>query len=298
MMFKALKRRITEPLPAKVNRRRQKIGRYVALGIDYLILILFCLFVLLPYLIVVSTSFKTLMESTRIPFHFIPWDFTVDAYVQVLREPSIWRGLLNTLIVVVPPMFVGIFTSSLSAYAFSKIRFPASKVMFTILLMTMMLPGVVTMVPAYVIYDLLGWIDTYWPLMLPEVFGGISCVFYLRQYFNGLPDELGEAARLDGLSYFGTFLWIFLPLAKPACVAQLILWFVGGYNNYFGPMLYLNSEIRFTLQLVVNLMAGGFDNNWPKVMAATIVMIIPMLIFYVTMQKYFVEGIAMSGLKA
>ena len=141
--------------------QKHKVRRYIILAVNYFILALFCLFVLLPYLIVVSTSFKTLMESTRIPFHFIPWEFTVDAYVQVLETAAIWRGLLNTLIVVCPPMFVGIFTSSLSAYAFSKIQFPASKVMFTILLMTMMLPGVVTMVPAYVIYDLLGWIRRY-----------------------------------------------------------------------------------------------------------------------------------------
>ena len=219
------------------------------------------------------------------------------AYKAVLESESLWKGLGNTLFVVLPIMIIGVFTSALSAYAFAKIKFKAKNLMFTILMFSMMIPGVITMTPAYVIYDTIGWTDTYMPLMIPNAFGTAACVFYLRQFFSGIPTELIEAGKMDGLSNFGVFTRIMLPLAKPALTAQMILWFIAGYNDYFGPMLYLNSEDKYTLQLVLKLMAGSSESNWPKVMACCIVTMIPLLIMYFAAQKKFVEGITMTGLK-
>ena len=272
----------------------KKIGRNT---IMYLILILMCLTVLFPFAIIISTSLKTYADSVKVPFTFNPGYVDWSSYKAVLESESLWKGLGNTLFVVLPIMVIGVFTSALSAYAFAKIRFKAKNLMFTILMFSMMIPGVITMTPAYVIYDTIGWTDTYMPLMIPNAFGTAACVFYLRQFFSGIPTELIEAGKMDGLSNFGVFTRIMLPLAKPALTAQMILWFIAGYNDYFGPMLYLNSEDKYTLQLVLKLMAGSSESNWPKVMACCIVTMIPLLIMYFAAQKKFVEGITMTGLK-
>lgn len=266
-------------------------------AIMYFVLILMCLAVLFPFAIVISTSLKTYADSVKVPFTFNPGYVDWSAYEAVLKSESLWKGLGNTLFVVLPIMVIGVFTSALSAYAFAKIRFKAKNLMFTILMFSMMIPGVITMTPAYVIYDTIGWTDTYMPLMIPNAFGTAACVFYLRQFFSGIPTELIEAGKMDGLSNFGVFTRIMLPLAKPALTAQMILWFISGYNDYFGPMLYLNSEDKYTLQLVLKLMAGSSESNWPKVMACCIVTMVPLLVMYFAAQKKFVEGITMTGLK-
>ena len=276
------------------RRRRKAAGRLVA----YVILIFMCLLVILPFAIVISTSLKTFPDSVKVPFTFFPGYVDFGAYGQVFRNDSVWRGLGNTMFVVLPIMVLGVYMSALSAYSFAKIRFRGKRVMFAVLMFSMMLPGVITMTPAYVIYDMIGWTDTYLPLMIPNAFGTAACVFYLRQFFYGIPDELMEAAELDGLGRFGVFARILLPLSRPALIAQMILWFIAGYNDYFGPMLYLNSEEKYTLQLVLKLMTGSSESNWPKVMACCIVTMIPLLVLYFAAQKKFVEGIVMTGLKA
>ena len=272
----------------------KNIGKKAAM---YFVLILMCFSVLFPFAIVISTSLKTYADSVKVPFTFNPGYVDWSAYKAVLESESLWKGLGNTLFVVLPIMVIGVFTSALSAYAFAKIRFKAKNLMFTILMFSMMIPGVITMTPAYVIYDTIGWTDTYLPLMVPNAFGTAACVFYLRQFFSGIPTELIEAGKMDGLSNFGIFMRIMLPLAKPALTAQMILWFIAGYNDYFGPMLYLNSEDKYTLQLVLKLMAGSSESNWPKVMACCIVTMVPLLVMYFAAQKKFVEGITMTGLK-
>ena len=275
------------------KKQRKAAGQILA----YLVLICMCLLVILPFAIVISTSLKTFADSVKVPFTFFPGYADFHAYGEVFRSESVWRGLGNTMFVILPIMVIGVLMSALSAYSFAKIRFRGKGVMFAILMFSMMLPGVITMTPAYVIYDMLGWTDTYLPLMIPNAFGTAACVFYLRQYFYGIPDELLEAADIDGLGRFGVFARILLPLSAPALIAQMILWFIAGYNDYFGPMLYLSSEEKYTLQLVLKLMTGSSESNWPKVMACCIVTMLPLLILYFVAQKKFVEGIVMTGLK-
>lgn len=268
-------------------------GKIVA----YVVLVFACIVVLFPFAIIISTSFKTFQDAFKVPFEFFTDNVDFEGYKQVLTSPSFWRGLRNTLFVVVPIMFIGVFTSALSAYAFAKLKFRGKGPMFAVLMFSMMLPGVITMTPAYVIYDMIGWTDTYLPLMVPTAFGTAACVFYLRQFFSGIPNELMDAAEIDGLGKFGVFWKILLPLSKPALIAQAILWFVAGFNDYFGPMLYLDSEGKYTLQLVLKLMSGSAESNWPKIMACCIVTMMPLLILYFVAQRQFVEGIVMTGLK-
>lgn len=265
--------------------------------ISYLILALACLWVILPFTVILSTALKTYQDSVRIPFDFFPGYVDFSSFGAVFGLKSVWTGLGNTLIVVVPIMLIGVFTSALAAYAFAKIRFPRKGAMFAILLLSMMIPGVVTMTPAYVIYDAIYWTDTFLPLMIPNAFGTAACVFYLRQFFHGIPDDLLEAAELDGLGRFGVFVRILLPLSMPALIAQMVLWFIAGYNDYFGPMLYLDSESKFTLQIVLHQMAGSAESNWPKIMACCLVTMIPILVLYFAAQRFFIEGIVMTGLK-
>ena len=274
--------------------KSRKFQNLISKIIAYVVLIFACIIVLAPFSIIIATSFKTLSDAVKVPFTFYEGYLDFTSYKAILADKDLWVGLKNTLIIVCPIMFTGVFFSALSAYAFSKLRFKAKKVMFAVLLGSMMLPGVITMTPAYLIYDMIGWTDSFLPLMIPNMLGTASCTFYLTQYFKGVPDELMEAAKVDGLGNFGIFIRIMLPLSLPALVAQILLWFISGYNDYFGPMLYLNSKKKYTLQLILNLMVNP-DGSWPKIMSACIVIMVPILLLYLVFQKYFIKGITLSS---
>ena len=291
---------------ARSKKRQERITKIIS----HIILILAVIIVLAPFSIVIALSLQSHSQAVNPPFRFFEEPFGLDSlaisfnesYLEFLEQKEVWSGLMNTLIIVVPIMFTGVFFSALSAFSFAKMRFKNKKLMFTILLGSMMLPGIVTMTPAFFIYDSLGWINNienpvlaFLPLMLPNLLGTASCTFYLTQYYKGIPDELIEAARIDGLSNFGIFLKIFLPLSMPALIAQLLLWFIAGYNDYLGPMLYIGDEQYFTLQLILKLVSDNANTNLPKVMAACVVVMAPILILYLFFQEYFLKGISLSS---
>ena len=211
--------------------------------------------------------------------------------------PLLIRGFMNTLMIVLPPTILGLFCSAMSAYAFAKLRFKGKNVLFSALLMTMMIPGTIMLTPSYLIYNLLGWVDTPLPLMIPGMFGAATCVFFMRQFYAGIPTSLIEAAKLDGMGYFKIFWKIMVPLSVPALLAQGILGFIGGYNDYFGPYLYLQSPQWYTLQIALNSFQGTYSRNIPAMMAGALIALIPTLVIYIVAQKYFIEGIATSGMK-
>lgn len=170
--------------------------------------------------------------------------------------------------------------------------------MFQFLLLTMMLPGCVTMTATRLMYDTIGWTGTALPLMIPGMFGGIGVVFFLRQYMKGVPNELIDAAKIDGAGDFGTFVVIIIPLSMPAIFTQLVLCFLGTYNDYMGPLLYIIDEDMYTLQLALRNMIGMYRFDVPRQMAASFVAMMPMLIIYLFAQNYILKGISMSsGLK-
>lgn len=291
------------------RRSRSRQERIIKI-LSYSILLIAVLLVLAPFAIVLALSFQSHSQAVNPPFRFFEEPLGLDSfliafnesYAEFIGDKSVWNGLGNTLIIVVPIMFSGVFFSALSAYSFAKLRFKNKKIMFAILLGSMMLPGIITMTPAFFIYDLLGWINNidqpvlaYLPLMLPNLLGTAACTFYLTQYFKGIPDELIEAARVDGLGNFGIFTKIFLPLSLPALIAQILLWFIAGYNDYLGPLLYIGDEQYFTLQLVLKLTSGNADTNLPKVMAACVIVMAPILLLYLVFQEYFLKGISLSS---
>lgn len=265
----------------------------------YVISILYCIFVLAPLYIVFITSVKTVGEAADVHFSWFAHPVTFEAYKTVISKGVIFRGLLNTLLYYIPPTIVGLLVSALSAYGFSKMKWRGRNVLFSILMVTMMVPGTVTMSASYLIYDTISWVGTPLPLMIPGMFGSIGMVFFLRQYMMGIPDELIEAGKIDGMGDLKTFFIMILPLSLPALAAQGILSFIGCYNDYLNPLLYLGyDENVHTLQLVIQHMANSNLTELPMQMAACIVAMAPMLIIYFFFQNFILKGISISsGLK-
>ena len=166
----------------------------------------------------------------------------------------------------------------------------------------MMIPGTILLVPHYMLYNAFGWTNigsfaNFFPLIVPQLFGGVSIIFFLRQFIFGIPDSLVEAGKLDGLSWPGTFFRIIIPLIVPALLAQGLLHFIGQYNAYLGPMLYLKTDNFYTLQIIVSTFKDSIGKNYPAQMASCLIIILPILVLYLVFQRYFVEGIATSGMK-
>lgn len=291
-------------LSRKKKNRNARIKRIVSKVLIYFVLILFALWILVPFSIVITSSFKSEAEANNPEFSFWPKEFTTDAYKEVFTYaaggegmPVVLRGFLNTLIIVLPPTILGLFCSAMSAYAFAKLRFKGKNFLFSFLLLTMMIPGTIMLTPSFMVYSMIGWVNTPLPLMIPGMFGAATCVFFMRQFYAGIPTSLIEAAKLDGMGYFRIFWKIMVPLSVPALLAQGILGFIGGYNDYFGPMLYLRDADWYTLQIALKSFQGTYSRNVPAMMAGSVIALIPTIVIYIVAQKYFIEGIATSGMK-
>lgn len=288
-----------------IQNRRTKIIRKIVI---YTVLSLFALAVLIPFYVIIITSFKSNAESTGVEFTWWPQQgFFLDGYKKVLftdvsgggkKGSTILIGFFNTLWMSVPTTLIGLLTSAFAAYGFAKVKFKSSSLIFSVLMLTMMLPGAVTMTSTYLIYDNIGWIDTPWPIVIPGMFGGIGTIFFLIQYYKGLPNELLETARVDGLNEYQVFFTIALPLSVPALVAQALFMFIGKYNDYLGPLLYLQSPELYTLQIALKFSKGTYSNDWQTIMAGCVVAILPLLVIYFFAQDFFIKGIALnSGIK-
>jgi multiple sugar transport system permease protein len=231
------------------------------------------------------------------PPKWIPEHFEWSNYAVVLTEANLLHGFMNTMLVISLPCLTGLFTSALAAYAFARLKFPAKNPLFIMLLATMMIPGVVTMIPTFILYKNIGWVDSWMPLIIPGMFGAAAAVFFLRQFFMTIPMELEDAAKIDGLNPFHIFMRIMLPLSKPALVSQGILGFLAGYNDFLNPLIYINSTEKYTLQLVLASFQGYYNAQWSLIMAGSVLALIPTVLLFFFAQRYFVEGIAMTGMK-
>lgn len=291
---------------AHATNRRGKNKETISKVAIYAVLIIYALIIILPFMIVILTSFKTMEDASKLEFELIPeMGFTAEGYKAVFEYkaslnaemPTLVRSFLNTLLYVLPPTILGLFSSAISAYAFSKLRFRAKKWMYSALLSTMMIPGMITVAPTYSIYDSLGLVDTAFPLMVPGMFGAAACVFFMCQFYAGISDSIIEAAKIDGEGYVGIFFRIVVPLSVPALIAQGLLGFIGGYNDYFGPLIYLQSSDMYNLQVALRNYASVRGDEPNAVMAGTVVALLPTLVVYFIAQEYFIEGIAASGIK-
>ena len=284
--------------------RLRKIREKFSFVGNHFIVLLFAAIILVPLYIVIITSFKTTTEANGTRFYWWPKEgFALDGYIKIFSTNQVNRNLLRgfsvTLWMYVPPIIMGIFMSAMAAYGFAKMEFVGKKTIFGILMSSLTLPNSVGMIAAIVMYNAIGWMGTPLPLMVPRMMGSIGIVFFLRQFYMGLPDDLIGAARVDGLGDYGIFIRIALPLSLPALGSQFILTFIGAYNDYIGPLYYLigNPEI-YPLQLSLSYWRTGSNPDWSVLMAGAMVATVPMLCLYLLSQKFILKGVAItSGLK-
>jgi multiple sugar transport system permease protein len=271
------------------------------LRIAYFFLIAYALLMFVPFAWTVITSFKTLQDSVRLTI--IPQPFTTAAWEYAINnlEPNIIRMFFNSFVIALAVTLTNVVLGSLAGYAFARLRFPGRGILFLIVLATLMIPDQLRMIPVYVLFNGLGLskgIGQYVSIVLVLAISATS-VFLLRQYFLTIPKDLEEAARMDGAGHWTTFLRVMLPLATPAIAAVTILQFQGTWNGFFWPFVLIRDQDLWTLPLGLTQfrLVGGFGTNWPPLMATVVLATVPILILYMFFQRYFVEGVAASGVK-
>ena len=274
----------------------------------YLLLAFFSLFVLIPLAYMISTSLKVEEQLFVWPIQWIPDPIQWQNYSQAFRSlgqiaPGLtfWRILANTLVITLLAMSAELTAVTLVAYGFARFRFPGREALFFVMLSTMMLPGIITLIPTFLIWRNLALIDHYDPLVLGAWFGGGAwAVFLLRQFLLGIPPDMEEAAVVDGANAFQVYYLIILPLVRPALLALGVLMFQGNWNNFMGPLIYLNTTVQFPMVLALKFFEASISNEAPKwhyMMAMATVMAAPLLALYFVAQKYFIEGLTVGAVK-
>jgi len=264
----------------------------------YLLLIGASIVLILPFLWIISTSLKGSASIFAVPPQWIPKDIHWDNYAKVFTKMPFFIYLKNSVFISVLTILGTLLSSSLVAYAFACLKWPGRDWLFVFVLATMMLPAQVTMIPVFVLYKQFGWLNTFKPLIVPAFFGGGAFnIFLLRQFFLTIPKELFEAARLDGCSEFKIYWKIVLPLAKPALATVAILTFMMTWNDFLGPLIYLSDKLKGTLALGLAMFVGQYQTEWGVLMAASVLVMLPVIVLFFLFQKYFIRGFMMSGIK-
>lgn len=264
---------------------------------------LLALVFMFPYFWTVSTSLKTTQELFLFPPPIFPDSPQFSNYVQVNQFVPFFRWAWNTVFVVSLSTFGAVGSASLVAYSFARLEYPGREFIFLLTLGTMMLPSEVTLIPQYIMFNKIRWIDTYRPLIVPAYFGGGAFnIFLIRQFIMGLPRDLDESALIDGASYLKIFTGVLLPLCKPVIATVAVLGFLWGWNDFMGPLIYLNNSAKFTLSLGLRYFhlnpgtMGGMPSDH-LLMAACIMSSAPSIVIFFLAQRFFVQGIAMAGIK-
>lgn len=277
--------------------RRRSVGarRGVTRVLHYAVMTVLALLFVLPLVWMISTSLKTEAQTLVVPPTFWPTDPQWANYVAIWS--LIPQFLYNSVKLAVLNVVGLLFVASLAGYAFGRMDFPGRDLAFTLLLASAILPGIVYLLPQYLLFLKVGWIDTHYPLWVPRVLTPVIGTFLLRQSFRTIPQELEDAARLDGCSTFQIYWRVMLPQVKPALAAVGILTFLESWNDLFGPLIFLNSEHLQTLPVALALFQGEFFTQLNLLMAAATVSVVPVLVLFFTAQRYFIQGITMDGLK-
>ncbi|HLU23953.1 MAG TPA: carbohydrate ABC transporter permease [Bacillaceae bacterium] len=252
---------------------------------------------LLPFLWMILTSLKTDQNVFTIPVTWLPEEFQWGNYLKAWEIADFSRYIFNSLFVTTIIMIFSLLFNSMAGYAFAKYRFRAREPLFLLLLSTMMIPGQVTMIPVYLILEQLGFLDSYFGLIVPGLATAFG-IFIMRQFMLSIPDDFIDAARIDGASEARIFFQIILPISKPAISALGIFTFVGAWNDFLFPLLVISSDSMKTLPLAIaSLAAGQYVQSWPLLMAAATFITLPVIVVFFIGQRYFIEGIAMTGIK-
>ncbi len=262
----------------------------------YAVLIISSLSMVLPLIWMISASLKSEAEIFSFPIQWIPSQFFWSNYVKVWSEIPFPTYYMNTIKIAVITTILQIITCSTAAYAFAKVRFPERDKVFFLYIATMMIPFQVMMIPQFMLIKEIGLMNSHWALILLGAFSPFG-VFLFRQFYMAIPEELSEAARIDGLNEFGIYMRIILPLTRPAIASLVIFTFMHSWNDFLAPLIYLNSDKLFTLQLGMQHFQSEFSTDYGPLMAAAVSAIVPTIIIYFLAQDHFIEGIAAGAVK-
>jgi ABC-type glycerol-3-phosphate transport system permease component len=277
--------------------RSRSLTSLLVMGLAYVLLFLTAASMLFPFYWMVATSFKTEARVFAFPPEWIPTPPILDNYRYIFTELPFSLYVFNSLKVSLLWTLGVVLSSSLAAYAFARIRFWGREALFMITLAALMIPAQITMIPLYVIMTRIGWVDTHLPLFVPAYFASAFGIFLLRQYFLTVPQDLNDAAKIDGCSHFGIYWRIMMPLSKPVLATLALLAFMGSWNDLLGPIIYLYDGDLFTLPLALTRFRGQYYTQWAYMMAGATVSLVPILLIFLFTQQYFVRGVVLSGLK-
>jgi len=278
-------------------KRRHAIMRIIRALIVYAVLSAGAFVMVLPFLWMFFSSFKDANSIFTYPPQFLPNRWHFENYINVWKVAPFARWFLNSVLVAVSVTIGILFGSSLAAYAYAKLEFLGKKLLFTVLLATMMVPYQVTLIPMFLLMKALGWVNTFKPLIVPSFAGSAFGIFLLRQFITQLPRELFDAARIDGASEGIISLRITLPLLKPALATLGLLTFLGSWNDLIDPLIYLYDVKKYTLPIGLTYFQGQYSAHWEYLMVGSVVSIVPIIIIFIFTQKYLVEGIKLTGFK-
>ena len=267
-------------------------------ALSYALLFVIASMFIYPFLLAIGTSFKTLPEINQNPVSILPLEWTLEGY-QRLATFNVPRWTFNSALVSITITAGNVLFCSMAGYALARIKFPGNRVAFITILGTMMIPGIVMIIPMFIILKQLGMIDNYSGLIIPKLAAGFG-IFLMKQFFEAIPREIEEAARIDGANPFEIFFRVILPMARPALVALIIFSFQGAWNEFMHPLIVINTaQDLYTLPLGLALLRGGMGQNlqWNSLMAGSMLTTIPMAIIFFTFQRYFIEGVSYSGIK-
>lgn len=266
-------------------------------AVAHIVLIALSAVFLLPLVWLLTSSLKTDQQILKFPPEWIPSPLTFENYPKGLAFIPFWRYLLNTTIICVFTVAGTLLSCSLVAYGLSRIRWRGRDALFYIILSTMMLPFQVTMVPVFVMFARLGWVDTFLPLIVPHFFGSAFYIFLMRQFFLTIPYELSEAARIDGCGEWDIYRRVVLPLSKPVLATVGLFSFLGAWNDYLGPLIYLSDEQKYTLSLGLASFSSQYGSYPGMLMAVTTVITVPIIVLFFFAQRTFIQGISLTGIK-
>jgi multiple sugar transport system permease protein len=289
--------------PARKATRRNPMSRTTSTRIgDWLVFVLLsvgAVVMIAPLVWMVSTSLKTKNEVFALPPVWIPEVPQWETYVRMWQDSSILTGFQNSFIVAASVTVLGMITCSMAAFAIAKMRLPFRNLIFIGMLTGIMIPYPTLMIPQFVMFSRIGWVDTLLPLIVPAIFGNILVIFFLRQYLENVPNSIIEAAKIDGANFWQIFWRLIFPIIRPAVAAQFILWFMMVWNDYLAPILYLNTPERQTLQVVIANMNVQYatQRDYPLIMAASFVALLPILAIFLIFQRQIIESVALTGTK-
>ena len=265
--------------------------------VTHTVLIVFGIAFMLPFVWMVSSSLKLNIDIFELPVRLIPKTFRLENYIDATNAIPFWQYLYNSAYYTLFATIGSVLSNTFIAYGFSRVRWRGRNVVFIIVIATMMLPFQVRMIPLYILFARIGWLNTFLPLIVPNFFGNAFYIFLMRQFMMTLPRELDDAARIDGASEWGIFWRIAVPLSKPAILTVAIFEIIHTWHDFIGPLVYLRHPTKYTLSIGLRLYFTQYGAEWGLLMAAAAMFTIPMVIFFFLAQRSFIEGITLTGLK-